>query len=321
MTISQLEANYSRITDSLMLVKVYNVADGANWKESRRWTLTDAIDTWPGIKVNGEGRVIELSITNGTVTTVDWEFPEEIANLTELTTFQAVGSRVKGDLPEFLYDLTKLVKLVINGNNITGSLSAKVKNWDKMTDLYINNNKQFGGTLPAEIGQMSSLSKLNIAQTAIEGTIPETLVNCTDFSCLMAYDTSLTGPIPEIWDQFDHLMIIQLYSNSGLDCPLPTTFGLIKTDQKSLSLQLHGSNFTGNIPESYANLPAVCKQLRLQENRLKGVVPAAVQAHVNWATWDPAKYIFPQQEGYGLSDKSGSGGQDLDDTKDENPWE
>ena len=318
-SVSQGMAPLSRQTDSLALVAVYNVADGANWKESRRWTLENPMDTWPGIKLNKEGRVIELSITNGTVTTVEWELPAAIADLTELSVFQAVGSKVKGNFPDFLYSMTKLTKLVVNSNNITGSLSEKVANWTEMTNLYVNNNKQFGGSLPVALSSLKQLINLNIAQTAISGAVPAELSGCESLQSFMAYETEISS-IPDNWDQWPALKIIQLYGNKNLVCPLPASIGNMK---KVTSLQLKNGNFTGNIPESYANLPTTCTQLFLNGNRLSGVVPAAVQAHPKWKAESDWKYevnILPQQEGYGLTLHSGSGGQNLDQPVDENPW-
>ena len=318
-SVDQGMAPLSRQTDSLALVAVYNVADGANWKESRRWTLENPMDTWPGIKLNKEGRVIELSITNGTVTTVEWELPAAIADLTELSVFQAVGSKVKGNFPDFLYSLTKLTKLVVNSNNITGSLSEKVANWTEMTNLYVNNNKQFGGSLPVALSTLKQLINLNIAQTAISGAVPAELSGCESLQSFMAYETEISS-IPDNWDQWPALKIIQLYGNKKLVCPLPASIGNMK---KVTSLQLKNGNFTGNIPESYANLPTTCTQLFLNGNRLSGVVPAAVQAHPKWKAASDWKYevnILPQQDGYGLTLHSGSGGQNLDQPVDENPW-
>ena len=314
---SQEMAALSRRTDSLALVKIYTIADGANWKESRRWDLEKPMTDWPGIKLNNEGRVIELSITNGTVSTVDWELPADLTDLTELSVFQAVGSRVVGVFPEFLYDMTKLTKLVINGNKITGSFSDKVANWTELTNLYINNNKEFGGTLPAAFSSLKNLLNLNVAQTAIGGAVPAELSACTSLQNFMAYEAQFTS-IPDNWDQWPALKIVQIYGNKGLECPLPASLGNAKN---VTSLQMHNCNFTGNIPESYANLPATCKQLYINGNRLKGVVPAVIQAHANWASvWKVSERILPQQDGFGLTLKEGSGGQDLDSDVNADPW-
>ena len=300
LVITQGAAPQSRRSDSLALVAIYNLADGAHWKDSRIWKLDTPIDTWPGIKLNKEGRVIEVSITNGTVSTVEWEIPEILTELSELSTLQIVGSKLKGEIPEFLYGMTKLAKIRFNTNNLTGSLSDKISQWTELTELYLNGNKQLGGSIPATIGQLKKLESINIAQTAISGTIPAELAGCTALKNFMAYETSMSGPIPEIWDQFPDISVIQLYGTPGFECPLPVSFGNINTTAKTLSLQLKNCNFTGNIPESYANLPAVCKQLFVNGNKLSGVIPAAVQAHANWDTWKPATNILPQQDGYVL---------------------
>ena len=290
------EVNYRQV-DSLALVKIYTIADGANWKESRKWDLEKPMTEWPGIKLNDDGRVIEVSITNGTVSTVEWEIPEALADLTELSTLQIVGSKLKGEIPAFLYDMTNLAKIRFNTNNLTGGLSDKVSQWTNLTELYLNGNKEFGGTIPQTLGQLKQLVSINIAQTAIGGTLPAELSGCESLQNFMAYETAFTA-IPDNWDQWPSLKIVQLYGCKSLVCPLPASLGNAK---KITSLQLKNGNFTGNIPESYANLPTTCNQLFVNGNQLQGVVPAAVQAHANWTKWKAETNILPQQEGYGLT--------------------
>jgi hypothetical protein len=296
-SVSQAAVPLGHKADSLALVKIYTIADGANWKDSRRWTLTEPMDKWPGVKLNEEGRVIELSITNGTVSTVEWEIPEELADLTEVSTLQIVGSKLKGQIPEFLYGMTSLSKVRLNGNNLTGAISDKISQLSNLTELYLNENKQFGGSLPAAMGKLKKLVSLNIAKTAITGAIPAELSGCESLQNFMAYEAQFTS-IPDNWDQWPALKIVQLYGNTGLECPLPASLGKAK---KITSLQLKNCNFTGNIPESYANLPTTCNQLFINGNKLQGVIPASVQAHANWTKWKPETNILPQQEGFGLT--------------------
>ena len=289
-----------RQADSLALVAVYNAADGANWKESRRWTLTEPMDTWPGIKLNEEGRVTEVNITNGTVTTVEWEIPEALADLTELSTLQIVGSKLKGEIPAFLYDMTKLAIIRLNTNNLTGALSDKISQWTNLTDLYINGNKELGGTIPQTIGQLKNLVSINIAQTAIGGEIPQTLAQCTSLKNFMAYSNKLSGQIPDFWDQLPNIGVLQLYGNPDITGPIPASIGSLKL---ATGIQLKECNLTGNIPASFGGLEK-CGNLMLNGNKLSGVVPAEVQAHPKWQATSGWKYevnILPQQEGYGLT--------------------
>ena len=84
--------------------------------------------------------------------------------------------------------------------------------------------------------------------------------------------------------------------------------GIRKPSKTIKTIRFDDCNFTGNIPESYANIPArqgtATTQLWLKGNKLSGVVPAAVQAHENWqpkAAWKYETNILPQQEGFGLT--------------------
>ena len=295
-----LEAPLSRQTDSLALVKIYTAGDGAHWKESRRWDLEKPMDEWPGIKLNKEGRVIEMSITNGTVSTVEWEIPAELVQLTELQTLQIVGSKLKGEIPEFLYNMINLSKIRLNTNNLTGALSEKLGQLTELTELYINGNKEFGGTIPQSIGQLTKLESINIAQTAIGGEIPQSLSQCTALKNFMAYSNKLSGQIPDFWDQLPNVGVLQLYGNPNITGPIPASIGTLK---KATGIQLKECNLTGNIPASFGGLEK-CGNLQLNGNKLSGVVPAEVQAHPKWLVDSGWKYeinILPQQEGYGLT--------------------
>ena len=289
-----------RQLDSLALVAVYNAADGAKWKESRQWKLEEPMNTWPGIKLNEEGRVIEMSITNGTVTSAEWEIPEALADLTELSTLQIVGSKLKGQIPAFLYDMTKLAIIRLNTNDLTGELSDKISQWTELTDLYLNGNKNLGGSIPQTIGQLKNLVSINIAQTAIGGEIPQTLAQCSSLKNFMAYSNNLSGQIPDFWDQLPNIGVLQLYGNPGITGPIPASIGSLKL---ATGIQLKDCNLTGNIPASFGGLEK-CSNLMLSGNKLSGVVPAEVQAHPKWqatAGWKYETNILPQQEGYGLT--------------------
>lgn len=312
----------TRLTDSLALVSIFNASHPDKWpKPEVVWDLTKPMTEWKGVTLT-DGRVTSLKFGSATtgVLTEAWTMPADLCDLEELTEFRVVKCALNGEIFPYVYKLSKLKILYLTNNKVTGSLSSEIGNLTGLTDIYIDQNEDITGTLPAALGNLKSLKNLNIAKTAIGGTIPEELGGCESMANFMAYSTNLASPVPDIFSKFPNLTVVQLYNNPNMTGPLPETFGKLNVTSKNLSLHLYGCNFEGNIPESYANLPAVCKQFRVQDNKLKGVVPAAVQAHANWSTWKPETYIFPQQEGFGLSDKNGSGGQDLGGSVDTDPW-
>ena len=315
-TVNQDAVPLGHKADSLALVAVYNAIDAATWKEDKRWDLTKPVSEWAsGIKLNAEGRVTQVSFT-ALLANALWTLPEEIGDLTELTTLK-LNKNVKGQLPESVYTLPKLEKFYFENSDLEGSLPEKIGQMTTLTEIYVDGNAKLQGSIPASFGQLKNLVKLNVSNTGISGTLPAELANCTALTDIVASNAKLSGELPDIWGSLTALKNLMLNGNQGLAGPLPASLGNLT---KLTGIQLQNCNFTGNIPAEWANLPGTCKTLNVSGNKLQGVVPAAVQAHANWTAWKPATNILKQQDGYGLTLHSGSGGQDLDQPVDEDPW-
>ena len=293
-----LPAEPSRQLDSLALVAIYNASDGPSWAKNQ-WELDKPIDTWPAVTVT-DGRVTALKLSTANVITKEWTLPAEIGDLTELTDLRINSNKLTGELPESLYDLTKLENLYFQNDNLTGALSPKIAQLTELVQLYIDRNANMTGGIPKEIGSLKKLARINISQTGIGGAIPAELGQCDALLQFMAFKTNLSGTLPDIWDM-PVLQTVMLYGNPGLTGDLPASLGKLKpiengTSVTAPSLQLYQCNFTGNIPESFAGLHEKTKQVYVQENKMSGVIPAAVVAHPNFSSWK----ISPQQEGYEL---------------------
>ena len=297
--VSQEMAPASMQTDSLALVAIYNAAKGAEWADAFKWDLAQPVSEWRNVTL-ANGRVSKLQVVKNASVPEEWTLPEEVTWLTELVDLRINTAKLKGDFPEFLYDMTQLTQLWLTGNNLTGSFSSKLGQLVNLTHLYVDQNANLAGELPKEIGQLTKLQNINISQTKIGGTIPAELSNCKDLANFMAFKTQLATPIPDIWDNFSKIAVIQLYGNPNMEGDFPDVFAKVNIS-KNLSLWLYDCNFTGNIPESYGSASTYLNQFRLNGNKMTGVVPAAVQAHAKWSTWNAAKYILPQQDGYGLT--------------------
>ena len=93
--------------------------------------------------------------------------------------------------------------------------------------------------------------------------------------------------------------------NPNLTGSLPEGLGNMTTTQTRFNIHLHECNFTGGIPASWGNLPAVSSQLRVYGNKLTEPVPAVIINHPSWTEdkWDSYKtnteihYIRTQQDG------------------------
>ena len=289
------QVNY-RQADSLALVAIYNASNGANWAKNQ-WELDKSIDTWPAVTVT-DGRVTALKLSTSGVITENWTLPEEVGDLTELVELRINSNKLSGAIPDAVYGLSKLQKLYLQNNDLTGSLSGKIAQLTELNELYVDRNANLTGSIPAEIGSLKKLARLNISQTGIGGEIPAELGQCESLLQFMAFQTDLSGNLPDIWDM-PVLQTVMLHTNPGLTGPLPASLGKLKSLENGTapSIQIYGCNITGTIPDSFAGLPEKTKQVQVQGNKMSGVIPAAVVAHPNFSNW---KYD-PQQEGYGLT--------------------
>ena len=295
-TVNQAAVELGHRADSLALVAIYNASKGAEWTKNQ-WELDKPIDTWPAVTVT-DGRVTALKLTTSGVIAQEWTLPEEIGDLTELTELRINSNKLSGDIPDAVYSLSKLEKLYFQNDNLTGSISDKIAQLTELTELYVDRNTNLAGSIPAEIGNLKKLARLNISQTAIGGEIPAELGQCESLLQFMAFKTNLSGNLPDIWDM-PVLQTVMLHTNPGLTGPLPASLGKLKSLENGTapSIQIYGCNLTGTIPDSFAGLPEKTKQVHVQDNKMTGVISLTVQAHPNFASW---KYD-PQQEGYGLT--------------------
>ena len=306
------EKVFSFETDSLALIAIYNASDGAHWRDGRVWDLTQPVDKWYGIKVDtnettGVRRVVELNFGVKTipVDAAEWDLPEELGNLRELTVLKLGTNRCKGSLPAGVYKMKNLTNLTFSTNNLTGGLSEEFGNLTELTNVTFLDNANFGGTIPTSIGNLKKITMINFNNTGMTGSVPATLAGCTSLQYFMAYNCKLSGQLPDIWDQFhNNFASLMLYGNADLTGPLPASIGNIETTATTLSIQLYNCGFTGNIPESWANLPASAKQVFLNGNKLSGEIPLGVYQNQNFSKWinTQGDRIHPQQNGYGLTD-------------------
>ena len=306
-SVAQVAGIGTRQTDSLALVAIYNAIDKVGWKSDKQWNIADnnTIDKWntSAIKLSAltegmkesERRVITINLT-ALVANEMWELPEEIGDLKELTTLK-INKNIKGTLPESVYTLLKLEKFYFENGDLEGKIES-IGQLTTLKEIYVDGNRKLAGTIPASIGNLKDLQKFNIAKTAITGSIPAEITQCTKLDSFLANESQLTGEIPDSWDKCTAMSNFTCNDVAGLTGPLPKTFGAFT--KMTTGINMANCNFTGNIPEEWANV-GNCNTMKLFGNKLKGVVPAAVQAHAKWSAWKPADNILPQQNDYGLT--------------------
>ena len=89
-----------------------------------------------------------------------------------------------------------VTEILFNNNNLNGSLPAEIGDLSELTNLDIVFNSLLTGNIPSQIGNLSKLQSLSFWDNDFTGNIPSELGNCTSLTVLSLEDNQLTGNIP-----------------------------------------------------------------------------------------------------------------------------
>lgn len=140
------------------------------------------------------------------------------------------------------------------------NLEKPVKSWygitvedNKITaiNLLFNN---LDGTLPASLGQLKNLRKLELSFNPISGTIPTALGNLDQLEVLAINGTAISGFIPESLGRLSNLKQLHLSSNH-LSGTVPEGLGALP---KIEVFNVFDNDLYGSLPKGLAT----CKNLR-----------------------------------------------------------
>ncbi len=149
-----------------------------------------------------------------------------------------------------------------NGKAWTNSwnLSGPVENWYGIT---VENNNVTGinllfnnleGPLPASLGQLKSLQKLELSFNLISGNIPVELGQLENLEILALNGTEIQGKIPAELGNLSNLRQLHLSSNK-LSGTVPESLGNLKSIEV---FNVFDNNLTGMLPKELAK----CQNLR-----------------------------------------------------------
>ena len=125
------------------------------------------------------------------------------------------------------------------------------------------------GTIPGELGLLSSLTQLNLRTNRLNGAIPAEFGNLSRLERLLLHDNQLSGPIPDL----SGLGSLKMLWLSGREMSLTGTVpGWLSLMGKLESVSLWGNALSGPIPD-LTGMTSL-KLLKLQSNNLSGGVPA-----------------------------------------------
>ncbi|MCB2197308.1 MAG: leucine-rich repeat domain-containing protein, partial [Bacteroidetes bacterium] len=173
-----------------------------------------------------------------------------------------------------LYDSTNGPNWTDNTNWLTGpvnSWTGITVSSGVITAINLENNN-LSGTIPSELGNLTSLQELWLGYNNLSGPIPPELGNLTSLTYLVLwYNYNLSGTIPSELGNLSSLQFLILDGNQ-LSGTIPSSLGNLTS---LVYLWLDQNQLTGSIPAELGDLTNL-NNLHLGYNQLTGSIPASI---------------------------------------------
>ena len=126
-------------------------------------------------------------------------------------------------------------------NQIIGNLPSELGNLASLTHLDLGHNK-LGGQIPPALGRLTNLTHLDLSNNGLTGSIPAEIGNLTNLVYLDLSGNKLTGRIPSTLGNLKSSIETLLINNSGLEGCIPDDLKYVQSSstdipQVNLSLQ------------------------------------------------------------------------------------
>lgn len=169
-----------------------------------------------------------------------------------------------------LYDVSE--RRVVTGfdatrNNLQGSIPDEIGLLTSSETFRIPKNK-VGGTLPSTFGRMTSLSVIDCSENEIEGSIPSTINGVSNLIQLDLSSNKLNSTIPNELYSLPLLRTLAVRSNH-LSGPLDETISGL---QSLVTLDVRNNSLSGPLPLSFDGFPAL-DIVWLDYNQFTGMLP------------------------------------------------
>ena len=256
------------LSDREILEALYDATAGPDWTNSHSWLTAAPIGDWYGVRVDGQGRVTELSLL---ANNLRGSIPTELGSLATMERLSLARNRLSGVIPAELGNLANLQRLSLNSNALEGRIPAKLGNLANLQKLYLEDNA-LNGMIPVELGGLTRLQELDLGENQLDGPVPAELGNLGNIRYLEAADNSLTGSIPVALGSLATIRRLSLSRNSLTGRLPPQLADLANLE----GLYLGDNDLEGPVPPEFGGL-ARLKDLALSGNPgMSGALPASL---------------------------------------------
>ena len=166
----------------------------------------------------------------------------------------------------------RVTQLLLRENNLNGPIPAAVGNLTGLVRLDFQGN-QLSGSIPGSLGNLSNLEQLRLYDNQLSGSVPTWLGNLSNLQWLNLRTNGFTDGIPAELGRLSNLTYLNLGAND-LTGTIPSDLGNLSNLQW---LILRTNGFTDGIPAELGRLSNLT-YLNLGANDLTGTIPAELSS-------------------------------------------
>ncbi|KAI3466775.1 hypothetical protein Pfo_023438 [Paulownia fortunei] len=195
--------------------------------------------------------------------------PANIVKLPYLQDIDFAYNLLSGTIPR-QWASTQLNSVSVLVNHLSGEIPKELGNISSLTYLNLEAN-HFSGPIPSDIGKLINLKTLILSSNQLMGQLPMSFSELTNLNDFRINDNNLSGRIPDFiqnWKQLDQLEM----QASGLEGPIPLNISLLNalTDLRISDLRAPPQEFP--VLRSITGL----RTLVLRNCNISGAIPAYI---------------------------------------------
>lgn len=169
--------------------------------------------------------------------------------------------------------------LTLANHGLVGSLPPEIGFLTSLNELNIWDNDELEGTLPTQLGDLTGLTHLAVVNSKLDGSLPSQIGRLTDLTYLALNKNRLSGSLPTTLGVLTALTWLSLWENRfGGSVPVEM-WGLWDLEH----LFLYNNTLSGTIPQFILRMTSLMS-LGLYENQLEGSMPTAL-GELTALTW------------------------------------